>query len=141
MNKKLWLGVLVVFVVLAVCETIVNMLLMSSAYMATAALWRPQAEMKVWLFYVIYVFVAFFFTLIFSKGYEGKGVAEGLRYGFYVGMMMAVPMAYGTYASMPVPYSLALQWFLYGLVEYMLCGVAVAVVYGKQATVAPAQLA
>jgi hypothetical protein len=91
--------------------------------------------MKIGLFYVIYLFVAFFFTLIFSKGYEGKGIMEGLRYGFYVGMMMAVPMAYGMYGSMPIPYSLALQWFLYGLIEYLLCGMAVALVYGKQAAV------
>ncbi|HUJ42464.1 MAG TPA: hypothetical protein VLW52_02540 [Opitutaceae bacterium] len=137
MNKKLWLGVVAVFVVLAVCETIVNLVLLSAAYHATASLWRPEAEMKIWLFYVVYAFVAFFFTLIFSKGYEGKGVMEGLRYGFYVGMMMAVPMAYGTYGSMPIPYSLALQWFLYGLIEYLLCGMVVALVFGKQATVTP----
>jgi peptidoglycan biosynthesis protein MviN/MurJ (putative lipid II flippase) len=137
MNKKLWLGVLAVFVVIAAWETIVNMVLLSAAYHATASLWRPEAEMKIWLFYVIYLFVAFFFTLIFSKGYEEKGVVEGLRYGFYVGMMMAVPMAYGTYGSMPIPYSLALQWFIYGLIEYVLCGMVVALVYGKQATVTP----
>jgi peptidoglycan biosynthesis protein MviN/MurJ (putative lipid II flippase) len=137
MNKKLWLGVLAVFVVIAAWENIVNMLLLSSAYQATAHLWRPMTEMKIWLFYVIYLFVAFFFTLIFSKGYEEKGVVEGLRYGFYVGMMMAVPMAYGTYGSMPIPYSLALQWFIYGLIEYVLCGMVVALVYGKQATVTP----
>jgi hypothetical protein len=135
MSKKLWLGVLTVFVVIAAWETIVNMVLLSAAYHATASLWRPEAEMKIWLFYVVYLFVAFFFTLIFSKGYEGKGVGEGLRYGFYVGMMMAVPMAYGTYGSMPIPYSLALQWFLYGLIEYVLCGMAVALVFGKQAAV------
>jgi hypothetical protein len=137
MNKKLWLGALVVFLVIAVWETIVNLVLLSAAYKATAGLWRPEAEMKIWLFYVIYLIVAFFFTLIFSKGYEGKGVMEGLRYGFYVGMMMAVPMAYGTYGSMPIPYYLALQWFLYGLVEYLLCGMALALVFGKQAAVTP----
>lgn len=137
MTKKLWLGFVAVFVVLSVCETIISTLLLSSAYQATAHLWRPMAEMKIWLFYVVYLFIAFFFTLIFSKGYEGKGIGEGLRYGFYVGMMMAVPMAYATYAAMPIPYSLALQWFLYGLVEYLLCGMVVALVYGKQATVTP----
>jgi len=137
MTKKLWLGIVAVFVVLSVCETIVNLLLLSSAYQATAHLWRPMAEMKIWLFYVVYLFIAFFFTLIFSKGYEGKGIVEGLRYGFYVGMMMAVPAAYGMYGAMPIPYSMALQWFLYGLVEYLLCGMVVALVYGKQATVTP----
>ena len=137
MNKKFWTGFVAVYVTIAVVEFIVNMVLMSAAYMETANLWRPMAEMKIWLFYVIYLFVAFFVTLLFSKGYEGKGVLEGVRFGFYIGMFMAVPMAYGTYASMPIPYSFALQWFIYGLIEYIIVGVVLALVYGKQAMVTP----
>jgi len=137
MNKKLWLGFAAVFVVLAVCDTIINTLLLSSAFAATASLWRSTADMKVWVFYVIYLFVAFFFTLIFSKGYEGKGVMEGVRYGIYIGMMMAISTAFGTYGAMPIPCSMAVQWFIYGLIEYILCGIAVALVYGKLTTAAP----
>ncbi len=138
MNKKFWLGWISVFVVMSVFEAIVNMVLLASIYQATASLWRPQAEMKIWLFYVVYAFVSFFFTLIFSKGYEGKGIAEGIRYGIYMGMLMSVPMAYGTYAAMPIPYPLALQWFIYGLIEYVLAGIVLALIYGKQAQVTAA---
>lgn len=98
-------------------------------------LWRAPEDMKIWLFYVVYLIAAFFFTLIFSRGYEGTGIMEGLRYGFYVGMLLAVPMAYGSYAAMPIKYSLALSWFLSGLVEYVIAGIVVALVYGKQAMV------
>jgi hypothetical protein len=138
MDKKFWTAFVAVFVTLAVVESIVNMVFLSSAYQATANLWRPMEEMKIWLFYIVYAFIAFFLTLIFSKGYEGKGVVEGVRFGFYVGMLMAVPMAYGTYASMPIPYSLALQWFLFGLVEYVIAGIVLALVYGKRPMVTPA---
>jgi hypothetical protein len=137
-DKKFWLGVVAVFVVLSIVEAVVNMGIMSGDYQATASLWRPEGEMKIWLFYVVYAFISYFFTLIFSKGYEGGGIVEGLRYGFYVGMMMAVPMAYGTYAAMPVPYSFALKWFLCGLIEYMIVGAVLAAVYGKQAQVTKA---
>lgn len=138
MNKKFWTAIVAVFVTISVVEAIVNMALLTSAYQATASLWRPMGEMKIWIFYLVYAFIAFFLTLIFSKGYEGKGITEGVRFGFYVGMLMAVPMAYGTYASMPIPYSLALQWFLYGLIKYMIAGIVLALVYGKQAMVTPA---
>jgi len=137
MNKKVWTGFAAVFVVIAVLDAIVNLVLLKSTYQETAHLWRPEAEMKIWLFYVVYLFVAYFFSLIFSKGYEGKGIMEGIRYGFYVGMMMAVPMAYGTYGAMPIPYSLALQWFVYGLIEYVVAGVVIAMIWGKQAAVTP----
>jgi len=136
MNKQVIKGAVVVFVVLSVLDYVVHQVLLTGAYEATAHLWRPMAEMKWYIFSIVTAFVAFFFTLIFSKGYEGKGVGEGVRYGFYVGMMMAVPMAYGTYGSMPIPYSLALQWFIYGLIEYVLAGVVVSLVVGKKAAAA-----
>ena len=64
---------------------------------------------------------------------------DGLQFGVYAGMMVAVPMAYASYASMPIPYSFALQWFIYGLLEYIILGTVVAAVYGKKlAEVAPA---
>ena len=85
--------------------------------------------MKLWLIPVIGLFFSFFFTFIFSKGYEGKGLLEGVRYGLYVGLMVALPMAYGSYAMMPIPYSLALQWFIYGTLEYMIAGVVLALIF------------
>ena len=47
-------------------------------------------------------------------------------------------MAYGTYSMVAIPYSLALQWFLYGVVEYVIGGVILALVFGKKAAAAPA---
>ena len=135
MNKKVWIGFVVVFVVLSILDSIVNGVLLRSAYASTAQLWRPEAEMKIWLFFVVYAFQAFFVSIIFSKGYEGKGVAEGARFGFYLGMLIAVPMAYGSYGAMPITYSLALQWFLYGLVEFVIVGIVLALVFGKQPVV------
>lgn len=137
MSKKVWIGALVVFVVIAIWEFLVHAVLLKDLYMQTAALWRPEAEMKMGVFYMVYAIQAFFFTLIFSKGYEGKGVSEGIRYGILVGVLMAVGMGYGTYGAMPIPYALAMQWFLYGVIEFLLAGIAVAIVFGKNAMVVP----
>ena len=78
------------------------------------------------------LFQAFFFSFIFSKGYEGKGIAEGVRYGLYIGIWMSVGMAYATYAMIAIPYSLALQWFVYGVIEYVIYGIALALVFRKK---------
>ncbi len=135
MNKKLIMGWLGVFVLLSVLEALINVVVLAPDFEATAHLWRPAAEMKLWLFYVVYFFVSFFFTLIFSKGYEGNGMQEGMRYGALVGLMMAIPMAYGSYGAMPIPYSLALKWFFAGFIEYTLCGCLLGIIYGKTALV------
>jgi hypothetical protein len=132
MNKKLLIGFALVFVLAFATDFVVNSYLMMSEYEATPTLWRRPEEMKMAVIVISQLFFAFFFTLIFSKGYEGKGVVEGIRYGVYVALMMMVPAAYMTYATMPVPYSLALKWFLYGTIQYVLYGIALSYVYGMK---------
>jgi len=136
MNKKLWIGTVVVFLGMSVISFLVHGVILTSTYMLDPVknLLRPEAEMMgmMWIYYVVYLIISFFFTLVFSKGYEGKGIVEGVRYGFYIGVMMATPMAYASYAMYPIPYSLALQWFIYTLIQYLILGVAVAGVFGKK---------
>jgi len=131
MNKKLWVGFISVWIVYGFLERLVNAHILHSAYMAEdVAKWmRPNGEIKLWVIDVAYLFFAFFFTLIFSKGFENKGIMEGVRYGFYVGLMVSIPAAYVSYAILPMPYTLALQWFIYGLIEIIICGIVLAFVY------------
>ncbi|HEY9166007.1 MAG TPA: hypothetical protein VIS48_07595 [Candidatus Kryptonia bacterium] len=139
MNKKVWLGALVVFIVLELLMILVDGVLLASTYQSVQGVWRPDMNSKIWIYHVINVFTAFFFTFIFSKGYEKKGVMEGVRYGFYIGVWMSVGMAYGTYAMVAIPYSLALQWFIYGIIEYIIAGVALSYVFKEKSAQAPAK--
>jgi hypothetical protein len=134
MNKKFWLGCIVVFGGMAITDFLIHGVLLTSIYESPAVkpLFRPDMMNKMWIFYVNYLIMSLFFTLIFSKGYEGKGVSEGVRYGLYVGLLMATPMAYASYATYPIPYALAFQWFIYGVIQYVILGVLVAAVYGKK---------
>ena len=132
MNKKLLIGFILVYVVFTALDWFANAVLLATAYESVSHLFRPSEEMKLWVIFVSYIFFAFFFTFIFSKGYEGKGILEGVRYGFYVAMMMVLPYCYMSYAVMPFPYSMVFQYFLYGTIELIICGVILALVFGKK---------
>ncbi len=136
--KKVWIGFVVVFILMVICSFIVNMWILGSTYESLKTLWRPDMQSKMWIFYLVMLFQAFFFSFIFSKGYEGKGIAEGVRYGLYIGIWMSVGMAYASYAMIAIPYSLALQWFIYGVIEYVIYGIALALVFKKKAQPAAA---
>jgi hypothetical protein len=135
MDRKFWIALVVVLVVKVVWETVVHGVLLAADYAESAQLWRPPEEMKNGLMLVVHIASAFFFTLIFTRGYEGRGIQEGVRYGFFVGMLIAIPMAYGSYAAMPMPYTLALKWLLFGLLMYMVLGALLGLLYGTRATV------
>ncbi len=140
MSKKVWIGFVAVFIGMSILDYLIHVVILSPAYMSDPmkSLFRPDMEGKVWIFYVVYLIMSFFFTLIFSKGYEGKGIGEGIRYGLYIGLMLATPMAYASYAMYPIPYSIALQWFIYGIIQYIILGIIVAAVFGKKKEQAPA---
>jgi hypothetical protein len=132
MSKKLWLGFIAVFVTAEILNYVIMDLILGPSFGSLKSLWREDMMSKLWIFHVITLVGAFFFTYIFSKGYEGKGIMEGVRYGLYIGIWMSIGEAYGTYAMIAIPYYLTLEWFLLGVLGYIIMGIIVALVYGKK---------
>ncbi|MBI2837933.1 MAG: hypothetical protein HYX75_06450 [Acidobacteria bacterium] len=134
MNKKLWIGFVAVFISWSVLAFVIHGVLLSGVYGSEDMMkvWRPDMQSKMWVFHVVTVVTSFFLTLIFSQWYTGRGVVEGVQFGIYSGFLMATPMAYSSYAMYPIPYSLALQWFLYGMVHFLILGIILALVFGKK---------
>jgi len=134
MNKKFWLAFIAVFVTAEVFNFLIHGVLLQAEYQASASVWRPDMMRLMWVYHVLSLVASFFFTFIFSKGYEGKGIVEGVRFGLYIGIWLSMSMAYGTYAMIAVPYAMAVKWFLGGIVEYVVMGiVAAAILKGKSA--------
>ncbi len=128
--KKFWLAALVVYVILRVTDFIIHGNILAGYY--GSAGFRPEAEMNsyLWVFWVTSIVFSFFFTFIFTKGCEGKGVMEGVRYGFYVGMLMWFTGAYAQYVMYPISnYSLVWYWIILGVIQMILCGIAAALIY------------
>ena len=130
MNAKRYVAAsLAVFVVSSVLGYLIHEVLLRAAYEATKSVWRPDMQSKMWIIWLVGFIHAFLFTLIFTKGYEGKGIGEGVRFGLLIGLFVSIPMAYNSYVTLPIPYYLALQWFLYGTAGNIILGVVAAAVY------------
>lgn len=130
MVKKVLWGFGIVFLVMELCEITVNTVLMPSLPLTLISVMRSNVRTE--FFPIIAMFVSFLFSFIYSKGYERGGILEGLRYGLYMGLIMNIPMACGQYALYPIPYTIALEWFLYGMVKFLIMGAFVGVIFGKK---------
>lgn len=130
-TKKFVAASLAVFVVSSVLNYICHGVLLQGAYQATAEVWRPEADMnsKMPLMWATGLLISFLFVFIYSKGYEGKGIMEGVRYGLWIGLLMSIPMAFNSFVTLPVPVSLAMQWAVYGLIQYIIMGIVTAAIY------------
>ena len=130
MNLKRYIAAsLAVFVGSQVLEYLIHGVMLQSLYAATKQLWRPDMDSKMWIMHVVGFITSFLFVYIFAKGYEGKGIMEGFRFGLIIGLFTSLPMGYGTYAVMPIPYELAFKWFLYGTAETIVLGIIAALIY------------
>jgi len=138
MTRRIWIGFFAVFLATQTFEGLINFYVLGPVYSQWSHLWRPIAEVKFWMLPFTGMFFSFFFTFIFSKGYEKGSLVEGIRYGFYVAMMVSLPHAYATYALMQIPYSVALRWFVFGTIEFVLAGAILALVFKQGPEMPPA---
>ncbi len=133
LNVKQWIiASIAVFVGMSILEFIIHGVILSSWYMETPQYWRPDQEMMGlmhWM-YVGYAIFALVFTLIYSKGYEGKpGLGEGIRFGFWVGILLHLPKMFILHAVYPYPGKILVTWMVGGLVESIILGAIVAMIY------------
>jgi len=129
--KRFVLACLAVYVVYHVISVTINMVILADAYEALSHVWRPEAEMmsKMWIMFLTSAAWTVIFCYIFTRGYEGKGVAEGARYGLLMGLFIGIPFSYESYMVYPVTLNLAHGWFLGALVVSVISGIVLAMIY------------
>jgi hypothetical protein len=129
--KRIALAVLAVFVSWSVLDFVIHGLVLRSTYEATALLWRPMAEMKMWIMHLTVLITALAFVWIYAGFFAERGLASGMKYGILFGLGTGVSMGFGTYSFMPIPLHLALAWFIGTLVETLVGGIIVGSVIAK----------
>jgi len=128
--KRLCLATLAAFVFIFLYEWVFHSKIMMGFYKETAHLWRPEHEMGkyFWWMVLMQIGLAKVLGIIFVKGYENKGVMEGVRFGLYAGGLLAIPNL-ATWGYMPISITLALAWGAGVLVEAIGVGVVLSLVY------------
>jgi len=132
-TKKFLIAFAAVFVLLEITNYLIHGVILSSTYTEEGIkqLFRSTEEMesKMWVMWVTDLIWVFFFIFIFVKGYENKGIMEGVKYGVYIGLFYNLVIAYQSYAIYPLPYSLILIWFLFGILQSIIFGAVAAMIY------------
>ena len=127
--KRFVVAVIVVFITFQIFDFIIHRIILAPTYQKLESLWRPDMMSKMWIFHVTSFVVSLLFVFIFTKGYEGRGIGEGIRYGLLIGLLMNVAGIFNQYAVYPIPFTLIFQWFIYGMIVFIICGIIAALIY------------
>ena len=128
-TKKFLLTSLAVFVTLQILDFVIHNLILAADYEALVAVWRPDMMDKMWVMYITGIVFSLLFVYIFSKGQEGKGVMEGVKYGFIIGLLVVFVGSFNQFVVYPIPYGLTWKWIIYGLIEFVILGAVTALIY------------
>lgn len=127
------LATLAAFIALFVFDYVFHRVLMMPYYLETASLWRPADEMAQYMPWMLFkqIAVVAVANWIFLQNYEGKGIREGVRFGLAIGLLMGL-IYFGSYHYLPIPLKLALLWLAGGVLEGIVIGITLALVWCKK---------
>lgn len=135
MNKRFWMAFVACWVVGQVLGYLIHGLWLSDTYKSLADVWRPESEMQsmMWVMMLTAAVLVFAFCYIFTKGYEGKGIMEGVRYGLLIALLCAIPQAFDSFVIYPIPLSLSVKWAVAGVAYFVILGAILASIYKRDA--------
>ena len=130
--KKFLLPLVAVFGVITVFNLIFHEFLMSKIYFDNSHLFRSQDEIQKGqtFMHVANLIYSFVFCYIYSKGYEsGRSLAQGIRYGIWISLLIWLPQLIIDYTIFPYPKILQISWFIGYTIQTLLAGVTLAATY------------
>lgn len=128
-TKRFLTGGIVIFLVFQICDSIIHGPLLGHYYESVSVILRPDAVELMWILYPGRLILSFLIIFIFIKGYEDRGIMEGVRFGLMMGIVTYGMGSLYQYVFFPLPIPMILRWFCYGLIEFILIGVAAAIIY------------
>jgi hypothetical protein len=138
---RLMLAIVVAFLLIFATDWLIHGVWLMPDYNATKSLWRPESEMGAHMgFMVLAQFLcAATFVIIWAMGFAARPVSTGIVFGLLMGMFQQVWVLIN-YVVIPIPADLAVKWYVSGLAQAILLGIATALIYRPRVIVIEATL-
>jgi len=121
---------LVVFVVAFILNWIIHSLILGGTYNNYPEFFVAGIG-GIGVFYTIIksLIFGFIFCFIFIKGYEEKGISEGVRYGLWIGLLIYVHIMFSSWSIFAISKAISFWWLILGIIEMIILGIIAAVIY------------
>jgi hypothetical protein len=137
MNKKFAIAWLALFVVWFLGSFVVHGVLLRPDYMQLTNLFRAEGDQQKYfpLLILVHVILSGAFVWIYARGVEAKPwMVQGVRFGFAVALLTAVPTYTIYFAIQPMPGVVVIKQIVCDGVLLLILGMIVAWLYRDSAT-------
>lgn len=129
--KRLIAAIVAAYVILMGTNYLIHDILLMPDYDAIPLSHRDNAGIahRMWAMAIGQLLLAAIFTYIYTRGVERKSwVVQGIRYGILMTFLMVIPYSLSEYMVYLVPHILAIKWMIFGGIQVILMGLAVAAI-------------
>ena len=136
MNKKFFIGWIVVFVAWMAGSFVVHGVLLHDDYAKLPNLFRPEAEAQQYfpLMILAHVILAGAFVWIYARGVEGKPwLPQGIHFGLAIALLTIVPTYMIYYVVQPMPESHVIKQIVFDGILMLILGAIAAFIYREPA--------
>jgi hypothetical protein len=135
MNKKFFIGWIVIFVAWVVGSFLVHGMLLHADYAQLPNLFRPEAEAQKYmpLMILAHIIMAGAFVWIYSRGVEARNwLPQGIRFGVAIALLAVVPIYIIYYVVQPMPEATVVKQSVFDSILVVILGIIVAFVYRQR---------
>lgn len=136
MDKKFFIGWLVIFIVWMAGSFVVHGLLLRQDYLGLPHLFRADEDAAPYFYLMViaHVLMSGAFVWIYARGVEIKDwLAQGLRYGAAVALLAVIPIYMIYFVVQPTPSNLAIKQSIFDTALVLVLGAIVSYLYRDRA--------
>jgi hypothetical protein len=130
MNYKRFVIATIAIIVFAfIWNGILHLVLLREADSILNSFGRPESERNMFLSFLVTILLATLFVWSYTRFARRGDLRDGLTHGIFFGLLAGTLVDLNQYVLYPIPASLAIKWFAFGLMEFCLYGVLVSRLY------------
>lgn len=127
--KRLVTASAVIFIFALLWNGLIHGVILRDANSVLANIARSEADRNMGLSLLLTAGLAFLFVWSYAYAARRSSLHEGISHGFFFAVLVGILVDLNQYVLYPLPASLVVKWFVFGLVEFCLYGILASWLY------------
>ena len=127
--KRFFMATIAIFVFALIWNGIVHLVLLREADSILNSIGRQESQRNMFLSILVTVILATLFVWSYTRFARRGDLRDGLMHGLFFGLLAGTLVDLNQYILYPIPASLAITWFTFGLIEFCIYGILVSKIY------------
>jgi hypothetical protein len=122
---------IIIFLFAVLWNGFIHLIVLKSANSLIESLHRPDFADKMWLSLIVTFFISVLYSISYLRWRKDGSLKETIAHSLFFAVLIGIVVDLNQYILYPIPFMLVMQWFLFGILEFIIYGIIVWRVYKK----------